>query len=229
MGTILAMNLRTTFSRIGLFALASALIGCSNDPYFEFPVQSVVPGSLRQDEPSGEITPQAIVEILSATDLPVAFFGVPDRGSQALMIRIEKNGPYETFANPERQSITMRHGMITGTRGLSGDLMSTEEEALLALVRARRAGQVTYVQRYLTPESVTKVVTYRCGVEPDATVDIAIGLVQDSATEMVAACESPDGPPFVDYYKVSGSGEILASRQWLGKNLGYVAMQMLQR
>ena len=229
MGTILAMNLRTPLPRIGLLALASVLTGCSNDPYFEFPVQSIVPTSLRQQEANGEITPQAIVQTLSATDLPVAFLGVPDRGSQALLIRIEQNGPYETFANPDRQSVTMRHGMITGTRGLSGDLMSTEEEALLDLIRARRAGQVSYIQRYLTPEDVTEVVTYRCGVEPDATVDVSIGLVQDRATEMVAACESPDGPPFVDYYKVSGNGEILASRQWLGENLGYVAMQMLQR
>lgn len=212
-----------------ILGLSAALAGCSNDPYFDFPIDSFYNSLLKRGGEPSQVSQQEIVETLSKSDLPVTFLGVADRESQTLLIGIEQNGPYDTYANANPQAITMRNGMITGTRGLSGDLMSTDEAALLSLVRARRSGQATYIQRFLTPEDVTEVLTYRCGVEPDKPVDVAMGLVQGKATEVVAACESADGPPFVDYYVVGGDGEILASRQWLGENLGYVAMHQLRR
>ena len=47
--------------------------------------------------------------------------------------------------------------------------------------------------------------------------------------EVIAAGESPEGPPFVDYYVVGQGGDSVASRQWLGSEIGYVAMHMLRR
>lgn len=212
-----------------ILGLSAALAGCSNDPYFDFPVDAYANAIFKRGGTPSRVSQEQIVETLSKSDLPVVFFGVADRKSQTLLIEIEQNGPYHTYANPTRQALTLRNGMITGTRGLSGDLMSTDESALLALVRARRAGQASYIQRFLTPGDSTEVLTYRCGVEPDKPVDVQMGLVQGTATEVVAACESADGPPFVDYYVVAGDGEIVASRQWLGENLGYVAMHQLRR
>ncbi|WP_236016374.1 YjbF family lipoprotein [Salipiger abyssi] len=212
-----------------LLGLGAAVAGCSNDPYFTNPVTNIYSLMFSGDKAPSAVTQQQILQTLSATELPVAFFNVDERNSQTLLIQIEENGPYKTFATVTRQSIVMNHGMITGTRGLGGDLMSTEEEALLDTVRARRTGQVSYVQRFLTSEGVTETVTYRCGVEPDKPVEVAMGRIRTNGQEMIAACESPDGPPFVDYYVVDAGGEILASRQWLGGLTGYVAMHMLQR
>lgn len=213
-------------------ALAAALLGlaaCSNDPAYLSPIDTTY-GLLFGDrgEPT-QISPDQIGRTLASTDLPVIFFAMPDRDTQTLLVRVEQNGPYATYGNPNRQSVVLRDGMITGTRGLSGDLMSVDEAPLLDLVRARRAGTAVYIQRWLTPEEVTKVTTYSCGVEPDKPVDVALGRVKATATEVITACESPDGPPFVDYYVVDGSGDILASRQWLGPNIGYAAMHRLQR
>ncbi|APZ52642.1 Group 4 capsule polysaccharide lipoprotein gfcB, YjbF [Salipiger abyssi] len=212
-----------------LLGLGLALAGCSNDPYFSNPVTNIYSVVFGGDQAPSDVTQQQIVQTLTATDLPVAFFNVASRNSQTLLIQIEQNAPYRTFATATRQAVVMNHGMITGTRGLGGDLMSTDESAVLELVRGRQTGQVTYVQRFLTAEDITKTITYRCGVEPDKAVDVNMGLVQASGQEMVAACESPDGPSFVDYYVVDASGEILASRQWLGEVTGYAAMHMLRR
>ncbi|MCR8549526.1 YjbF family lipoprotein [Salipiger sp. P9] len=207
----------------------AALAGCSNDPYFVNPITTVYDAVFKGKQKPTALTQQQILQTLAATDLPVAFFDVADRDSQTLLIQIETNGPYRTFATATRQAVVMRDGMITGTRGLGGDLMSVDEGPLLDLVRARGTGDVVYIQRFLTPEDITEVLTYRCGVEPDKRVDVAMGLVNTPAQEMVAACESPDGPPFVDYYVVDPSGQIVASRQWLGRHIGYGAMHMLQR
>lgn len=213
-------------------ALAAALVGlaaCSNDPEYKSPIDVTYALLFKGRTEPSQITPEQIVRTLTTTDLPVIFFSMPDRDTQALLLRIEQNGPFATYGNPAQQSVVLRDGMVTGTRGLSGDLMSTDHGPLLDLVRARRAGKAVYIQRWLTPEDVTRVVTYRCGVEPDKPVDVALGLVQAQATEVVAACESPDGPPFVDHYVVDGSGDILASRQWLGPNIGYGVMHRLRR
>ncbi|EIE52608.1 hypothetical protein AL036_01790 [Salipiger aestuarii] len=211
---------------------AAALLGiaaCSNDPEYLSPIDTIYAVLFGGKAEPSPISPEQIVRTLGSTDLPVIFFAMPERETQSLLLKIEQNGPYATYGNPSRQSVVLRNGMITGTRGLSGDLMSTDEGPLLDLVRARRAGTAIYIQRWLTPEDVTRVTTYRCGIEPDKPVDVALGLVRSAAREIIAACESPDGPPFVDYYVVDGAGEILASRQWLGPNIGYAAMHRLRR
>ncbi len=214
-------------------ALATAafvgLAACSNDPEFLSPIDTTYGALFGGKADPAQIGPDQIVRTLGSTDLPVILFAMPDRESQALLLRIERNGAHDTYGNPSRQSVVLRNGMVTGTRGLSGDLMSTDESALLDLVRARRSGTATYIQRWLTPEDVTRVATYRCGVEPDKPVDVALGLVSASATEVIAACESPDAPPFVDYYVVDTGGEILAARQWLGPNIGYASIHRLRR
>ncbi|MDO6586424.1 YjbF family lipoprotein [Salipiger sp. 1_MG-2023] len=215
--------------RIALLAALVGLAACSNDPEYKSPIDVTSSLLFKGKSAPSQITPQQIVATLSTTPLPVIFLSLPDRETQALLLRIEQNGPYATYANKARQSVVLRDGMITGTRGLSGDLMSTDQGPLLDLVRARQTGTASYIQRWLTPEDVTRVVTYSCGVEPDKPVDVALGLVKAQATEVIAACESPDGPAFVDYYVVDGSGEILASRQWLGPNIGYAVLHRLRK
>lgn len=224
------MTLRMIKPLALVLGLGAALSACSNEPYFSSPVTNLYDVLFKNGEGApAPITQQQIVQTLSATELPVAFLNIEKRKSQSLLVRIEQNPPYDTFATSTRQAVTMRHGMITGTRGLGGDLMSTDEGPLLAQVRSRQTGHVTHIQRFLTPEDVTEVITYRCGVEADKPVNVEMGLVRGTAVEVIAACESPEGPPFVDYYVVGQGGDILASRQWLGSEIGYVAMHMLRR
>lgn len=213
----------------GLIAAALMLQACGNSPYRADPFRTLYDSLFKGDGEPTKITAQQIVQTLSATDRPVAFLEIIERDSQSLLIRIEQNGGYDSFATPTRQAVTMRHGMIVGTRGLGGDLMSVEEDAVLRVVRARESrDNVIYVQRFLTPEYLTEPLTYTCNIEPDKSVDAAMGLVNTHATEVVVACTGEDLVPFVDYYVVDSNGEIVASRQWLGEVTGYVAMHMLR-
>ena len=214
---------------VGLCALLTALAACGNDPQRPQILETAYQTLFQRGEAApSEVTGQQILATLQATDRPVIYLSIEDRNSQALAVEIEQNGAYDTFATTERQSFTLRNGHIVATRGLGGDLMSVEEDAVLALIRARQAGTATYVMRFLTAEDVTEELTYRCGVEPDKTVPVSMGLINATGTEMVVACTGEDGPPFVDYFVVSAEGEILGSKQWLGTTTGYVAMHRVR-
>lgn len=225
------MTFTTTCRAVLFTGLIASLAACGNDmrrdPVFDTAASVFLGGS--DDEQPAALSEQAIAQTLAATDLPVIHLRIVERNSEALALEIERNGAHRTYATAERQAIVLRDGMITATRGLGGDLMSVEEDRLLSLVRGRSAGQATYVQRFLTPEDITKTISYRCNVEPDKRVEAAQGTLRASGTEMLAACTSETGAPFVDYYVVDGSGEIIASRQWLGETTGYITMRQLRR
>ncbi|WP_417718772.1 YjbF family lipoprotein [Salipiger sp.] len=222
------MNGKTILRTAAVLASCLVLGACGNDPYRGNSFEVLYDSLFKGDAAPQPVTAAQIAQVMAATDLPMAFVNIEERKAQTVLIRIETNGPYGTYATADRKNMVMRNGMITSTRGLGDDLMSTDVDAVLSLVRKRTTGNAVYIQRFLRSDDATRVLTYRCGVEPDKSVDVAMGLVRGRATEVIVACESEDGPPFVDYYVVDGSGEILASRQWLGVTTGYVAMHRLR-
>ena len=131
-------GLMSTLPRIAAAtALAFGLAACSNDPDFESPVNvvgNVYDSLFSEDSAPSPVTQEAIVATLSATPLPVVFINLEERSSQSLFTRIESNQGYDTFASLSRQSIIMRNGKITGTRGIGGDLMSSEVGPLMQAV-----------------------------------------------------------------------------------------------
>ncbi|MCA0940254.1 YjbF family lipoprotein [Salipiger pacificus] len=221
------MTLKTTCRAALMAGLIAALAGCGNDdrrdPIYDAAYASLFGGG---DEDNKPISDQEIAATLAATDLPVIRLRIEERKSEAVAFEIERNGEHRTYGTSSRQAIVLRHGMITATRGLGGDLMSVEEDALLRLVRARSAGQARYVQRFLTPEDVTEVLAYSCTVTPQQQVEVTPGV---SGMAVRAACSSETEPDFADVYIVDAGGEILGARQWLGETTGYVTLQQLRR
>ncbi len=221
------MSFKTTCRVALLTGLIAALAACGNDdnrdPVFETAYASLFG---KDNEDQTPISDQEIAETLAATDLPVIRLRIEARKSEAVALEIERSGEHRTYGTANRQGIVLRHGMITATRGLGGDLMSVEEDQLLSLVRARSAGQARYVQRYLTPEDVTEELVYSCEIRPQQQVEMTPGV---SGTTVRAACSSETAPNFADVYIVDAGGEIVGSRQWLGKTTGYVTMQQLRR
>ncbi|MGR3272926.1 hypothetical protein DU478_01755 [Thalassococcus profundi] len=174
------------------------------------------------------ITTQQIATALGSTTEPIALVSLLDRTNQALVLRIESNGPYETFATSSRQSLTVRGGMITATRGLGGDLMSSEAEPLLALIQAGRGGTVPYVTRYLTGDDQTEVFRYTCSVRDAGTERVAGGVIDIQGRKLAVVCTGT-GPSFENTFVIDRSGQILKATQYLGDFLGRVSIQMLRR
>jgi hypothetical protein len=218
--------------RAGLALLAAGLIlaGCGNGPNDRTALIKALPAALKKPEPPAPLSAQQIAQALTATAAPVQMYEVESRKAQFLMQQIETNGPYRTYGSSSRQVVNMRGGIITSTRGLGGDLMSSDSGALLARLAARSAGSAPYVMRFLTPEDVTVVAAYDCRLSPGGARPVSGGLVQTSGTVMRADCRNAEtGHSFTNSYVVGGDGYVLSARQYLGGFLGYVTTQALRR
>ncbi|MFW2545446.1 YjbF family lipoprotein [Primorskyibacter sp. 2E107] len=171
---------------------------------------------------------QQMVGMLAATSAPVEFINIEKRESQGLLVGIERNGPYYSYGSAARQGMVLRSGMITATRGLGGDLMSSEEDALLRAVQARQPGSASYQLRFLTPEDLTRTLNFTCSVTPGGRQIIKAGEIDSAGITMTADCKG-EGVTFTNTYVVDPQGTILAGRQWLGFEIGYVGNQALRR
>lgn len=218
-----------------LLALAalSGLASCGNDTaqaqrseVLKQMVSGALSGSRKATPP--QVTVAQINQVLATKSGPLALVTVETRKASALVIQIGQNGRYRTYATEQRQTLTFRGGMITSTRGLGGDLMSSEETALLSLVSRKSNGAAPYTMRFLTGEGVTATLQYNCTVSPGGTAPVSLGAINTVARQMTADCTGSDGS-FRNTYLVDGAGDIISTRQWLGAFTGYVAAQQLRK
>ncbi|SMX32284.1 YjbF family lipoprotein [Maliponia aquimaris] len=224
---------RRSITRIGLL-LAAALTfsACGNANPEGTALLKQLPNLLLGKKPEPRpVTPQQIATALSSSTASLFLVELERNKSQVLLQDVQRNGPYQTYGNAARNVVVMRDGMITSTRGLGGDLMSSEEDGLHSRVRARAEGTVSYDQRFLTPEDVTIVRRYTCRVTTGGTTPISGGLVQTTGYVVTAACTAADGvsPDFTNTYAVSQDGYVLSAKQWAGPFIGHLITQVLRR
>jgi hypothetical protein len=144
--------------------------------------------------------------------------------------QIESNGPYRTWAaygSAERRSLTTRGGIITATRGLGFDLMSSDVNGVLPLITQRQNGTAQRVQRYLNGENIIYEITAQCTVRRGPARVLNLGNKSQSTTEMVVSCTAPD-QEFTNTYLVTRDGRILQARQWLSPAYGYAFIQRVR-
>ena len=228
-----------TVLRAGMMAALAAaglvLAGCSNDPTKQGPsVAQLALQSLKgRGEKPKEVTPQQ-----SAALVPVALNRI--RGS-ALMALFRDNtqlaalgeqetrGPWRTYTTTEKQTLTLYRGLVAETRGLNYDLMSSEVGASAALVTARRGGEASRTMRWLDGEGHEVATRFACRISRDKVEPlqtVTAGTV--SAVRMVEICRG-GGQTFTNIYQVGGGGTVWNSRQWIGPENGYIALQLLRR
>ncbi len=212
----------------GGLALGLALTACGST---ENPVLNLIkqlPQTLsKRDAAPQAITQEQIAAGLAETDKPISLITLETRKGQALMLEIERNRGYQSFATSSRQVVTIREGFLTSTRGLGGDLMSSDEDALLALVQSRTVGDVRYVQRHLTSDNQTTVHNYLCIAKPDEEAPSQLGPILEGERVVTVYCK--DEPRyFTNSFVVDRHGRIRVARQWMGPDLGYLVAQHLR-
>lgn len=134
-----------------------------------------------------------------------------------------QNGAMRTYQTPDQRAFILRDGLLAGTRGFGRDLMSADTAAAAALIHARKAGQAKRVFRYLDGGGEERPLPVTCTIQPAGTVNQG-GI---SATQVAEHCEG-SGASIDMSYLVGAGGTILASRQWIGPAMGYVAIQQLR-
>lgn len=211
-------------------ALVTTLAGCLGSNK-EAPLVSLktLPSLFTKQEPViPTVTPEQIGQVLAATGKPVSVYVLENTKAQFILVEVERNQGYQTYGSRARQTVAQRNGMMVSTRGFGGDLMSSDEGALLSLVRNRSVGTASYVMRFLTSDNQTRVLAFECKLDVGDTHAVALGEVNSKGVAVTANC-SGDGGSFNNLYVVDARGNILSGRQWLGDVIGYMNVQALRQ
>ncbi len=146
---------------------------------------------------------------LSATLLSVK---IPVRGAEATLLLVARNQAVETWQTGDAVSISLRDGMIVGTRGLGFDVIGSDVQQSLAAIAGRVSGSYTVQRSYLTADNHRDLVTATCTMGRSGTDG---HLVEDCQTE---------AGPYRNEYWLDGSGRIARSNQWIGPQVQYLSL-----
>ena len=187
------------------------LMGCGSGMDWQSPWQialdrltaeppAATPGA---DALRAALTPAAMAQI----EGPVLLVQVPQRGAVAVMTRVASNRGVDTYMSGDSISISLRDGILIGTRGLGFDLMVADISAVAPAIAAG-AGQGTRTHRYLDGEDQIRVVTYDCRYQRE----------NDAVTEI---CDG-GGLPFRNHYMG------MRTVQWVSPRNGALVIEWLK-
>lgn len=234
--TLGAVGLRSL--TIGLVALG--LTACGNTPergqgwgafHAAFEEQFDDRKAAQDTAPGGSAAAKqarAVQSALASAEGPLMFAVMDETKRSAVLGELGRNGPYHTWRTASMQTMVFRDGILTGTRGLGYDLLSSEVSQSSALIRSRRSGQSQRVYRHLSGENHEVPTVMSCVVSPEGsdTVTFVTGRTM-SATQVKETCRA-EGLKVTNRYWVTGSGKIVQSIQWISPEMGKIALQTVR-
>lgn len=222
--------------RLAVIGGCALLAACSNQRSAEDPitVARTVIGQLRSAPPQSAPDPRVVAAVaqdaLAKTSDSVAVYALEERKAVAILRPVARNGPHITWASygsSERRSATTQNGVLSATRGLGNDLMSSRLAPLLDVVARREDGVATIRQRYLDGENKTVTLVSDCEITRGDTETLDVGGRAIPVVRMRAQCWQPERG--VDNsYLVDDAGRILESRHWVGPTMGYSTVRLLR-
>ncbi|MCZ4352917.1 YjbF family lipoprotein [Roseovarius aestuarii] len=208
-----------------------ALAACSNAPERQVTAGGMAKSILKGRSKPAPVDPNqlatSIQTVLSSTNAPVIALAIPNRKAATVMQQVELNHGYATFGTSDRRSVTLRGGMVTGTRGLGEDIMSSNISGVQALIAGRKNGTAQRVVRYLNGEDVTVTQVSTCTVRVKDTGRYKMADIDSAATTVNEVCRSEDGE-FTNSYRVAPNGRVLQSRFWHSPMNDYIVIQALR-
>lgn len=164
---------------------------------------------------------------LAANPAPLILVGLENSGISQVLALVGENRGMRSYQTPNSQSLILRNGMLTGTRGLGSDLSAVEAERAAQLIRARQSGTADRVMRYYSGDGVERPLPMSCRISTGESKAFAFAGRNWQATQVNEACEG-GGAQIQNSYLVTADGQIPVSRQWIGPDLGYVTIQTIR-
>lgn len=152
-----------------------------------------------------------------------------DSPQKSILVQIAQTGNYATFATSDRRTMTLRNGMLSATRGLPNDLMSSDLRGVAGYIQGRKPGIAQRVHRYLDGENVTRNMVFDCLIKPEAVSSQVIASGRRNVRIMQERCLGQDGTQIQNTYQVdTATGRILKAKQWASPHIGYLTIQSLR-
>jgi len=142
------------------------------------------------------------------------------------------NGRYVTYISSYRQNITMLGTLVTGTRGLGGDLLAVRNDANdpIAVLTPASDWPTALTRDYRFPGvgPAGKTISVACNLTPSPATQITIVEVTYDVTPFTEVCKG-DGVEFTNtYHTETDTGQIWRTLQWIGEKRGYINIDVLE-
>ena len=218
-------------STILLAAGALLLAGCG--PRNEFvqawqAIQAARSQSAAQQAQPADLRTGLTPAMLAEVGRPTILVTLPKRDNvQALFFEEARNAHTVTWLSVANEFVLLQRGVLSGTRGLGGDLMSADLAEVHAALAGGRA-QGVRIHRRLDGENHTVAQSYVCDyVRRPGTEAVTAYLTQVQARRVDETCTGVDRV-FENRYWLSGSGRVIRAVQWVGESIGYLNYERLR-
>lgn len=144
----------------------------------------------------------------------------------AVLGLVAQNGNAVTWATADNITLSLRDGVIVASRGLVDDLMSASVPSLREL-----AGGIGVVQRqhFMLQGGEREVMAaFDCSLALKGTESLTLYDIGYSVRHVVETCKGPSAT-FRNEYWLEAGGKMRQSRQWIGKQVGFVELQLVSR
>jgi group 4 capsule polysaccharide lipoprotein GfcB/YjbF len=211
---------------IGVLLLT--LSGCSSETDNP-PVSRILLSTLKEAATQGDVAATRVA-VLAVTRAQVEAAGQPllrvqmlDTGAWSTLALAARNGPVETFLAGDDVSLSLRDGILTGSRGLGQDLMGL---AISNIVDD--SGVLRRSYRHLDTRNRIVSTQVACSLSTGPPARLTILEQTHRVRKVTEQCRG-DGVEFTNlYWKDPGTGMIWKSRQWLSPALGQLEIEVLK-
>lgn len=202
-------------------ALFLALLGCGDgvSPVAQKVTQQL--SDLNKPDTYGQLLPSITPERIEKFTFRLVYFNVPSQRSETFMRPFGNNAGMETWIGAKGTSIYLKDGVIFGSRGY-GDDLAIAARPTWAEIKQHAARAKPYSARYQHWSAQETLVTqsFTCNAA-------------QRGKRISEICKSDQGQSdqrigFENTYEMNNAGEVLASRQWLSRSIGYAEIRRLK-
>lgn len=136
-------------------------------------------------------------------------------------------GEITVWRTNDNVTLAMRNGVLIATRGLPGDMISSEVQVRDGVQGP--AGSGARVQTYLAGANQAVPLRLACTVTDLGPEPVTIVELTHPTRHLRERCEGGGGTVTNDYWVDSRAGIVWQSRQWAGPNTGYLRLRRLTR
>ncbi len=216
-------------STFALGAVALLLTGCADTGGIEHGNSAVIGTNtamkrlFKQDARHNPVQ-AARVEALARAGAPAIIAQIESRAAQGALYQVQSRKGVSAYLSADGSLITLDQGFLSATRGLGGDLMSSEHARVIPMVLARREGAVERTFRHLNGDDRLVAERFVCRVENRGAREIPVPGGATAQTTFLAEICLSEGGELRNLYWVGQDGQLVQSRQWAGDWLGMIAI-----
>ncbi len=145
---------------------------------------------------------------------------------------VSENGGYVTHISRFGQTITLRGGLVTASRGLGFDLLAVEaastDPVITAIPLADWPDEVTRVYHFPAQGPTGLLVPVTCRYAPGERLEIEIVEITYSGQQVEEICSGADVSFVNDLFVIPETGMIWRSLQWLGPEQGRLDLTVIE-